>query len=460
LRAYALIDILKIGRRRVMVFSASERGSRAGRPARLRKATIRRTLFGLVAVVLAAVVTACSGGSAGGGAPSGVATPTAPPAASIKITPASGADGVALTDKVVVTANAPLGEVTVARAASASQKTDAGALLGDYSADRRTWTSTGGLFADSEYKVIASTTATTGITGTATSDATFTTGVPAKPFKVSWEPVEGQTVGVGTPIVLTFSGPTTDRAAVQRKLSVVTNPPLEGSWSWASNRVVRWRPKDYYPSGTKVHVEANLAGLDVGGGQVGVKDRAMDFTVGAQQISHVDIAAHTMKVFKDGQLVRTMSISGGKGGKRTLLTMDGPHNVIGKAQTVTMDSATVGIPKGDPDYYYEQVEWNVQITSGGQYVHSAPWSVGDQGRVNVSHGCVNAAPEDAQWFYGFSQIGDIVDVVNSGRPPETDQLGNDWSIPWSTWTAGSALPLGDAGSVAAPVSPGPSHPGA
>ncbi|OHV36367.1 MULTISPECIES: L,D-transpeptidase [Pseudofrankia] len=444
-----------------MVFSAGERGGRAAQLAPRRGRHIHQLLFGLVAALLAVVLTACSGG--GGGEPPAAATSKAPPSASIKITPTDGASGVAVTDKVVVTANAPLAEVTIARAASVSQKTDAGTLAGEYSADRRTWTSTAGLFADSQYQVKASTTTTSGVTGTVTSQTAFTTGVPAKPFKVSWEPVDGQTVGVGTPIVLTFSGPTADRAAVQRHLSVVTSPPLEGSWSWASDRVVRWRPKDYYPSGTKVHVEANLAGLEAGNGLVGVKDRVMEFTIGAQQISHVDIAAHTMKVYKDGQLVRTMAISGGKGGKRTLLTMDGPHNVIGKAQKVTMDSATVGIPLGDPDYYYEEVEWNVQITSGGQYVHSAPWSVGDQGRVNVSHGCVNAAPADAQWFYDFSQIGDIVDVVNSGRAPETDQLGNDWSIPWATWVAGSALPAsatGDAGAVAAPASAGSGHPGA
>ncbi|WP_238429592.1 L,D-transpeptidase [Frankia nepalensis] len=416
-----------------------------------------RALVALVAALLAVVVTACGGGGGTGPSPD-VTTSAAPPAASIKINPADGAGGVAVTDKVVVTANAPLDEVTVARSASASQKTDAGELPGEFSADRKTWTSTGGLFADSQYQVTASTAAADEVTGTTDSQATFTTGVPDKPFKVSWEPVEGQVVGVGTPIVLTFSGPTSDRAAVQSRLSVTTNPPLEGSWSWLTDRVVRWRPKDYYPTGTKVHVEANLAGLEAGNGLVGVKDRVMDFTIGAQQVSYVDLATHQMQVYRDGQLLRTMPISGGKGGKRTFLTMDGPHNVLGKADLVIMDSATVGIPKGDPDYYYEEVPFAVQYTSGGQYVHSAPWSVPSQGRANVSHGCVNASPADAEWFYHFSQVGDVINVRNSGRPPETDQLGNDWAIPWETWVAGSALPqapaTADAGSVAAPASPG------
>lgn len=441
-----------------MVFSASEQNNRPGRAAV--RGAFPRSLVAIVIPVLAIVLAACGSGGNAAQADGGGATTPAVPAASIKVTPADGASAVAVTDKVVVTANAPLTDVQVARDASASQKTDAGTLLGAYSADHRTWTSTGGLFAASDYQVTASTTPATGVTGTATSHVAFTTGTPAKQFKVSWDPVDGNVVGVGTPVVLTFSGPTTDRAAVQSRLSVSTTPALEGSWSWQSDRVVRWRPKDYYPSGTKVHVEANLAGLDAGNGYLGVKDRAMTFTIGAAQVSQVDIAAHTMKVYRNGELVKSMPISGGKGGKPTLLTMDGPHNVLDKAQSVIMDSATVGIPKGDPDYYYETVLWNVQITSGGQYVHAAPWSVADQGRVNVSHGCVNAAPADAEWFFNFSQVGDIVNVVNSGRPPDTSQLGNDWSIPWSTWVAGSALPASTAttgatadGSVAAPATP-------
>ncbi len=343
----------------------------------------------------------------------------------------------ALTSTVVVRSNAPLQSVTVTRGASKSQDTTAGVLAGQLSADGRTWTSTGGLFADTQYQVSAATSAVNGVSGTTTVAAAFTTANPEKSFKASWEPVAGQTVGIGTPITLTFSAPVSDRAAVQRRLVVTTDPPVNGAWNWASDHVVRWRPQQYWKAGTRVHVEANLAGLDVGGKRFGVKDRAMDFTIGPAQISYVDAATHTMKVYRDGVLQRTLPVSLGKPSSPT---MSGPHNVLGTAPTVIMDSATVGIPKGDPDYYYETVQWNVQFTSGGEYVHSAPWSVGAQGEDNVSHGCVNASPTDAEWFYRFSRVGDIVDVKNTGRPPDTSQLGNEWSISWGRWTAGSALP--------------------
>nr|WP_242606512.1 Ig-like domain-containing protein [Protofrankia symbiont of Coriaria ruscifolia] len=399
--------------------------------------TSHRPLISTVgAAILACIaLTSCSPRSDGSSAP-GLTAPTAT-APQIVITPSDRSRDVALTSIVVVRSNAPLQSVTVARGASKSQDSTAGVLAGQLSTDGRSWTSTGGLFADTQYQVSAKTSAVNGISGTTDAAATFTTANPEKSFKVSWEPIAGQTVGIGTPITLTFSAPVSDRAAVQRRLAVTTDPAVNGAWNWASDRVVRWRPQQYWKSGTRVHVEANLAGLDVGGKRFGVKDRGMDFVIGSAQISYVDAATHTMKVYRDGVLQRTLAVSLGKSSSPT---MSGPHNVLGTAPTVIMDSATVGIPKGDPDYYYETVQWNVQFTSGGEYVHSAPWSVGAQGEDNVSHGCVNASPADAEWFYRFSRVGDIVDVRNTGRPPDTSQLGNEWSISWQRWTAGSALP--------------------
>ncbi|WP_241245622.1 MULTISPECIES: L,D-transpeptidase [Protofrankia] len=438
-------------------------GARGARPRGISPS--QRSLISTVGAALLACIalTSCSPRPEGGGSASAPGSLTAPTATApqITVTPTDRSHGVALTSTVVVRSNAPLQSVKVLRGASKSQDTSAGELAGQLSEDGRTWTSTGGLFADTQYQVSAATSPVNDIAGTTTTAATFTTINPAKPFKVSWEPAAGQTIGIGTPVTLTFNGPVPDRAAVQKRLVVTTDPPVTGAWNWSSDRTVRWRPQQYWKSGTKVHVEANLAGLDLGGNRFGVKDRAMDFVIGPAQISYVDAATHTMKVYRNGVLQKTMAVSLGKPSSPT---MDGPHNVLGTAQTVIMDSATVGIPKGDPDYYYETVQWNVQFTSGGEYVHSAPWSVGAQGQNNVSHGCVNASPADAEWFYRFSRLGDIIDVRNTGRPPDTSQLGNEWSISWQRWVAGSALPLtaattapppADAGIVGAAASPPP-----
>jgi len=75
----------------------------------------------------------------------------------------------------------------------------------------------------------------------------------------------------------------------------------------------------------------------------------------------------------------------------------------------------------------------VRISNSGEFVHAAPWSVGDQGHTNVSHGCVNVSTADAVWFYNFSQVGDVVNVVGTSEALEPTNGYGDWQIPWASW---------------------------
>ena len=129
-------------------------------------------------------------------------------------------------------------------------------------------------------------------------------------------------------------------------------------------------------------------------------------------MSTVDANAHTMTVTDNGAVVKTIPVSTGRD---KYPTKSGVHVVSDKAPKVIMDSATVGIPRNSPDGYYETVFWDVRISNSGEFVHAAPWSVGDQGHVNVSHGCVNVSTADAEWFYNYSQVGDVVTVVGTRR---------------------------------------------
>src|SRR6059058_2131757 len=134
-----------------------------------------------------------------------------------------------------------------------------------------------------------------------------------------------------------------------------------------------------------------------------------------------------------GQTVRVLPMSAGRD---KYPTKGGIHIALEKAPVVTMDSQTVGIPRNSKDGYYEKVYWDVRISNGGAFVHAAPWSVDDQGHANVSHGCVNLSTADAQWFFGFAQRGDVVNVINSPAPPDLHDPGTaDWNIPWSAWSA-------------------------
>ena len=44
------------------------------------------------------------------------------------------------------------------------------------------------------------------------------------------------------------------------------------------------------------------------------------------------------------------------------------------------------------------------------YVHGAPWSVGSQGYANVSHGCINLSPDNADWYFNTVHLGDPIVV--------------------------------------------------
>lgn len=265
---------------------------------------------------------------------------------------------------------------------------------------------------------------------------TFTTVTPTGYLGVRVVPGDNEVVGVGQPIALRFTAPVANKAAVEARLNVITAPAVEGSWHWMSDTEVHWRPADYWPAHTEVWFDGNLEGVDAGNGLIGNVHRTAHFRIGDSHVSVANAATHTMTVTNNGAVVKTFPISAGRD---KYPTMSGKHLVLGKAADVIMDSATNGIPRNSPDGYYEHVAWDTQISSTGEYVHAAPWSVGEQGSDNVSHGCINLSTANAQWFYGFSQRGDIVEVTGTPRPPNDDIAMVDWKLPYDQWQAGSAL---------------------
>ena len=185
----------------------------------------------------------------------------------------------------------------------------------------------------------------------------------------------------------------------------------------------------YWQPGTEVTVHADLRRLQVGPAW-GTDERTVRFRIGDAHISTVDVAAHQMTVTENGRVVNTIPISAGR---ERYPTRNGVHIALAKSRIELMDSATVGIPL-DRGGYYKKVGWATRLSYGGTFVHAAPWSVGDQGQRNVSHGCINASDLDAQWFFHFTKRGDVVEVVNSTAPPKLSDPGMaDWNIPWDQW---------------------------
>src|SRR6266496_504458 len=366
-------------------------------------------------------------GLVGSGHASGTAAPL--PAVSLTLTPANTASGVRPDAHAKVIASG--GTIRSVRVTGPDGKP----LDGKFAEGHRSWTSTAVLSLGSRYRMSVVGVNPSGVVTRRTSS--FTTLEPAALLNASVMPLDGETVGVGMPIAIFFSQPVSNRAAVERRLHVTTSGQVDGAWRWFNDKEVHYRPRAYWPSGTKVTLDVDLNGVDAGNGVWGQRDREIAFTIGQRHVSVVNVNSHKMTVTSGSKTVKVFPMSAGR---PKYPTTNGLHFTLEKAKTVTMDSATVGIPRDSPDGYYEQVHWNVRISNTGEFVHAAPWSVGSQGSANVSHGCVNLSVANATWFYNFSQLGDIVQVVGSPKQPNDWALGVvDWNVPWSQWLSGSAL---------------------
>ena len=261
---------------------------------------------------------------------------------------------------------------------------------------------------------------------------TVTSSAPTAVLRATLSPAQGEVVGIGMPAVASFNRAVAkaDRAAVEQRLAVTTNPPVEGDWRWITPARAHWRPASYWQPGTEVSVHSDLRGLRVGDAW-GADERTVGFRIGDAQVSTIDVGTHQMTVTKNGQVQRVIPISAGRA---RWPTHNGVHLALEKNRTVTMDSSTVGIPRNSPGGYYRKVAWAIRLSWSGTFTHAAPWSVGSQGRANVSHGCINMSTANAQWLFNFTRRGDPVEVVNSPAKPKLYDPGMaDWNIPWEQW---------------------------
>lgn len=389
-------------------------------------------------MVLSLVLSACqvapagTAGSAanGSGQIGATPTPTSTPAV-LDVVPADLAIDVAPNVPVTVKASSGvLGAVTLADAK--------GQTVGGQTGPDGVWTSSDLLRPSTVYTL---TMASTGPDGTATTtSSTFTTLTPKVTATYGLIP-NGGIVGVGMPVIVQFdSGVITkaDRAEVEKRVKVTTVPVQQGAWGWLDNRQLMWRPKDYWFPGTKVTVSTPLHGLQTGADKWIAGDDQTSFTVGSSMVSTVDVNTHTMIVRRDGVAIRTFKVSTGRPGPLTE-TRNGIKVIIERNKAITMDSATVGIPKGDPNYYKIDTKWNLRLTWTGEFIHSAPWSVNAQGTQNVSHGCTNMAPADAEWMFNNSKMGDIVKFTGSPRAFKPTEGIGVWVYDFVGWKAQSAL---------------------
>ncbi|MGH3795649.1 MAG: L,D-transpeptidase [Pseudonocardiaceae bacterium] len=378
-----------------------------------------------VLLVFGVLLAGCGGGDAAASPPPAPPKPP-PPVAKISTDPMDHTVNVSPLAPITVTAaNGKLEQVTLTDPKGTP-------VPGEAAPDGRTWQSTAPLGYGATYTINA--TAMGVDNQTVTRTTRFDTIAPRTLTYPSMNPLDRQTVGVGQPIAIYFDEPITDKQAAESAITVTTNPKVDGAFYWFSNKEVHWRPQEFWTPGTHVTADIKIFGKDLGNGVYGQEDRTVDFTIGDAVIARADGATHQMSVAINGAVVRTMPISMGK---PDAPSAGGVHVVTDRNPVKVMDSTTFGLAL-DAGGYIAKVQWATRISNSGEFVHSAPWSVAQQGNSNVSHGCINLSPENAKWFFDTVKKGDVVINTNTGGPELKSWDGfGDWQVPWAEWLAGN-----------------------
>ncbi|MFE0551228.1 Ig-like domain-containing protein [Streptomyces pilosus] len=392
-----------------------------------------------LALGLALAVTACGGGGADAGAgqddgkgkgKDSAAAQSQQSEAVVAIAPEDGAESVKTSGALKVTASkGKLTEVVV-------KNPDGDPVEGAISGDGATWTPATHLAASTKYTVHAVAKDSEG--RTAAEDSTFTTLTPKNTFVGHFTPEDGSEVGVGMPFSLRFTRGITHPDDVEKAVRITTEPPVEVEGHWFGNDRLDFRPETYWKAGTKVTVDLNLDGVEGREGVYGKQSKKVSFTIGRSQVSVVDAKKLTMKVQRDGKVIKTIPVTTGKAGMET---WNGQMVISERLKVTRMNGETVGY---GGEYDIKDVPHAMRLTTSGTFLHGNYWGGDAFGNYNASHGCIGLrdvrggwdkkAP--AAWFFENSMIGDVVVVKNSDDAVVAPDNGlNGWNMSWEKWKA-------------------------
>jgi hypothetical protein len=408
----------------------------------------RRSLMAASALLGSVLMlSACSGGgkaSAGGGdssqAKADAAAAKKSSEAQITITPKDGSDNASINNSAAVT-------VTKGTLTGVQMTTQDGkAVTGQLSADKHSWKPTAQLDRSTTYKVAAEATDSQG--RVAHENASFTTVSPANSFIGSYTPDADSTVGVGMPVSINFDKAISNKAAVQKGITVTSSSGQEIVGHWFGANRLDFRPEQYWKEGSTVTLKLALDGVEGAPGIHGIQQKTVTFHIGRNQVSYVDAKTKQMKVTQDGKVVKTIPISAGS---PEHTTYEGQMVISEKFTQTRMNGATVGFKDSDGkgEYDIKDVPHAMRLTSSGTFIHGNYWGAPSVfGSVNTSHGCVGlqdvkgAGDKNmpAAWFYNNSLVGDVVVVQNTGdKTVQPDNGLNGWNMNWAQWKAGSAV---------------------
>ncbi|MCD7438783.1 L,D-transpeptidase family protein [Streptomyces lincolnensis] len=360
--------------------------------------------------------------------------------AQITITPKDGSDNASINNSAAVTVSkGTLTDVTMTTAAGTE-------VSGQISADKLSWKPSAQLERSTTYKLTAEAKDSEG--RVAHENASFTTVSPSNSFIGTFTPDDGTTVGVGMPVSINFDKAITNKAAVQKGITVSTTSGQEVVCHWFNANRMDCRPDKYWTENSTVTLKLALDGVEGADGVYGVQQKTVTFKIGRNQVSYVDAKTKQMKITHNGTTIKTIPISAGSPENKTY---EGIMVMSEKFKETRMNGATVGFTDDDGkgEYDIKDVPHAIRLTNSGTFVHGNYWGAKSIfGSVNTSHGCVglsdtkgaNDKGTAGYWFYNNSILGDVVVVQNTGDKTVAPDNGlNGWNMSWADWKAGSAL---------------------
>ncbi|MEU6659692.1 Ig-like domain-containing protein [Streptomyces sp. NPDC046821] len=381
------------------------------------------------------LATACGGGGGaaagdgkGGGA--GKRDTNKPSQAVLTVTPKDGADGVATSGDLRITADK--GKLTEVKVAD----TKGNPVEGRIADGGASWTPAHHLAASTKYKVHAVAEDSAG--RASAKDVAFTTLVPQNTFIGMFTPEDGSKVGVGMPFSIHFTRGITHPEDVEKAIEIKTEPSVPVAGHWFGNDRLDFRPENYWAAGTKVTVKLNLDGVEGRPGVYGKQAKTVTFTVGRSQVSVVDADKHMMTVTRDGKVLKKVPVTTGKPG---YTTWNGRMVISEKLRVTRMNGETVGY---GGEYDIKDVPHAMRLTTSGTFIHGNYWGGDAFGNYNASHGCVGLRDVrggydknvSAAWFFDNSMIGDVVEVKNAHDKTVAPDNGlNGWNMSWEKWKA-------------------------
>lgn len=377
--------------------------------------------------------------------PTASPTPPAEPVV-LAITPEAGAAKQPVSTEIGTT-------ITGGKITDVTLTTEGVKVAGSLREDSSSWVPANPLKYGKKYDATVTATGTTGQVETKTTSFTTMTK-PGSQIGSGLYLFDDKVYGVAMPVVVEFSPgiPKKDRAAVQRRMFVDTVPAQPGVWHWVDNGTqAYYRAPEYWQPETKLTVRIALEGIPLSNGRYGNVDRKATTKIGNRFEMKVDNATKQMTVFENGNLVRTMPVSLGK---KATPSSSGTMVVMEKKESTVFDTSDDPNPA---NRYVTDIDFAQRLTWGGEYIHAAPWSVAQQGRTNVSHGCVNLSTPNARWLFEKTKTGDPVTVKGTERKLEDGNGWTAWNLTWAEFIKGSALPVPDALAAGnAPAGPTPS----